>query len=247
MKSIITTLFAVFSFSVSAAPISFYEVEDKSIVFNTINGHTIEGGYDAALHSYFSQLSKDMSTRTNARHITYWDTFYTYSHVESDTFYVNLSMSDLFGMSTLMTYDVKRGSRLVFNIAGSHIRMGGGDWLIKDSRYRFYHDPSNVLFNFYEADKVTVKGGIYGSILAPNAYVWNKSDHTKGQIIAHDFKGRHTYGYAAFNADDNRLITNTRNSVDRVTQVPEPKSMALVLFAILGLALFSRRGEKARL
>lgn len=92
-----------------------------------------------------------------------------------DVFNVN---GDFFnGGNNWQLAGLRPGQTLIFNISGKH--GGFNDGNIGFEPLRDY----NVLFNFFEAESVNVKG-IIGSVLAPYATVENGWGVINGQVIA---------------------------------------------------------------
>ena len=143
-----------------------------------------------------------------------------------DVFNVN---ADFFnGGNNWMLSGLSAGQTLIFNIGG---KQGG----FNDGNIGF--DPLsgyNVLFNFYEAESVNVKG-IIGSVLAPYATVENGWGVINGQVIAdtwnssvqvnsnHYFKSVEVAGF--------ELVKNVQPN-----EVPEPGTLALMLAGAAGVA-----------
>ena len=150
-----------------------------------------------------------------------------------DVFNVN---ADFFnGGDNWMLSGLSAGQTLIFNISGKQGGFNGGNIGFEPlSGY-------NVLFNFYEAETVNVKG-IIGSVLAPYATVENGWGVINGQVVAdtwnssvqvnsnHYFKPVDVAGF--------ELVKNTPP-----VEVPEPGTLALMLAGAAGIAgvVVSRR------
>lgn len=143
-----------------------------------------------------------------------------------DVFNVN---ADFFnGGDNWMLSGLSAGQTLIFNISGKQGGFNGGNIGFEPlSGY-------NVLFNFYEAETVNVKG-IIGSVLAPYATVENGWGVINGQVVAdtwsssvqvnsnHYFKPVDVAGF--------ELVKNTPP-----VEVPEPGTLALMLAGAAGIA-----------
>jgi choice-of-anchor A domain-containing protein len=150
-----------------------------------------------------------------------------------DVFNVN---ADFFnGGDNWMLSGLSAGQALIFNISGKQGGFNGGNIGFEPlSGY-------NVLFNFYEAESINVRG-IIGSVLAPYATVENGWGVINGQVVAdtwnssvqvnsnHYFKPVDVAGF--------ELVKNTPPA-----EVPEPGTLALMLAGAAGIAgvVVSRR------
>lgn len=150
-----------------------------------------------------------------------------------DVFNVN---ADFFnGGDNWMLSGLSAGQTLIFNISGKQGGFNGGNIGFEPlSGY-------NVLFNFYEAESINVRG-IIGSVLAPYATVENGWGVINGQVVAdtwnssvqvnsnHYFKPVDVAGF--------ELVKNTPP-----VEVPEPGTLALMLAGAAGIAgvVVSRR------
>jgi len=102
--------------------------------------------------------------------------------------------------------DVPFGSVALINIDGTNVSMSGG-LLVKGTSY------NNVLFNFYEADFLTISGiDVTGSILAPGASVNFTGGVQNGQMIA-----KCVYGTGQFN--NSKFLGNIPGTPDITNSV----------------------------
>ena len=143
-----------------------------------------------------------------------------------DVFNVN---ADFFnGGDNWMLSGLNTGQTLIFNISGKQGGFNGGNLSFEPlSGY-------NVLFNFYEAQSVNVRG-IIGSVLAPYATVENGWGVINGQVVAdtwnssvqvnsnHYFKPVDVAGF--------ELVKKMPP-----TEVSEPGTLALMLAGAVGVA-----------
>jgi choice-of-anchor A domain-containing protein len=77
----------------------------------------------------------------------------------------------------------------------------------------------NTLFNFYQAQSMTVNNGFYGSILAPYANVKATGGHINGILVAN------SYGQPNTNSSQ----MNDFPFKGDLPEVPEPATLMLVL------------------
>lgn len=194
--------------------------------------------------SYYEDLSKSLSEKQTTDSRYSWGRKIFSSTDDQAAAYLQTSPSELSWVWGLFTEGLDSDTRLIVNISGSDIYMGGKDWLFKDINYDFSFDSENVLFNFYEAESLTVAGGVYGSILAPNADVFGNYGHINGQLIANSFDGSTQLNYAPFNVD--KEIEFPSGSIeDKPTEVSEPATFGFFAGAcILMVGSSLRRNSK---
>ena len=141
--------------------------------------------------------------------------------------------SEMFRTSSSWTLDkLTAGQTLIFNVSGSAATFNDGG-ISFDPLSAF-----NVLFNFFEATDLNVKG-IIGSVLAPKATVSANSGVINGQVVVdnwsstiqvnanHYFKPTELAGFSMRAAD--------------AAAVPEPGTISLMLAGLLLLAFTARR------
>lgn len=145
----------------------------------------------------------------------------------------NYSWSSLAGLQA--------GSTVIINVSGSQVNVHGGI----PSGLSSY----NVLYNFFEADMLTISGThLYGSILAPDAELKGSNGQISGNVIAGSWNSSLTLNANRyFNATDIagfQLPSQSRPPADDMA-VPEPGALALMSLA-LGLMGFTARSRKKR-
>lgn len=197
--------------------------------------------------SYYDDLSRSLSEKQTTSSRYSWGRKIFTSADEQGTAYLQTNTSELSWVWGLFTEGLDSDTRLIVNIAGSEIYMGGRDWLFKDVNYDFNFDSENVLFNFFEAKTLTVAGGVYGSILAPNADVFGEHGHINGQLIANSFDGSTQLNYAPFNTDE-EIEFPSGNLESKYTEVSEPATFGVFAGAfVLMMGSSLRRNSKKEL
>lgn len=86
--------------------------------------------------------------------------------------------------ATFLQLDASREASVVINVSGKSVAL-------KDFGFRISGAvPENTLFNFYDAEKLTLAGiGVVGSVLAPNADLDFSSANIQGNVIVKSLKG----------------------------------------------------------
>ena len=136
---------------------------------------------------------------------------------------------------------IKPGSVAIFNIAGTDVSIansGSDNSTFNGQNVGFTaqaYNAANVLYNFYDATKVSPVGSVNASILAPTADFESTYGVVLGQIFAKSFAG---------SIQVNNVTFLGKTILDpRVTAVPEPATWAMMIagFAFTGAALRRRR------
>lgn len=131
---------------------------------------------------------------------------------------------------------------IIFNIGGTNIDISGKGANFFTSNNNF--PLNNILFNFYEAESISIKNGDYfGSFLAPNADISFGSATLKGQAIANSWAGEQ--GGVSFNS--NILFPGYNYNEGGLpggnieVPVPEAGAWLLALMGLLSLYVLRRR------
>lgn len=180
---------------------------------------------------YFKQLSTELSLMQSGNVELKWGALNLSGNLVNNTLFVDVNQQIWDSAWGFLTKGLAQGSRVVLNVSGESVSMNSSkDWLFKDAAYAFNHSSSNVLFNFYEAKSIDIGGGIYGSILAPNADINGNSGVLTGQVIANSFSGSTQLNFSPFETDE------------PPTSVSEPAVPAL--FALAALLMFRRQKRR---
>lgn len=145
----------------------------------------------------------------------------------------NVSAEFLSGGNNWVLSGLTQGQTLIFNVSGTHGVFNGGMETLAGY---------NVLFNFFEAETIDVKG-ILGSVLAPKATVVHNWGVIKGQVIANIwdssvqvdaenyFKPTDVPGFE---------LVKDNPPVETPAEVPEPGTLALMMAGMVGAIALRR-------
>ena len=142
----------------------------------------------------------------------------------------NLDASDMLFSDYLLS-EVDKGDTILFNVSGTDIATSWGNFAGSDNS--LFDFSENILFNFYEAETLTINAAMYGSILAPKASIEAPHGVIWGQVIADSWHGN-------TQINDNPFVSKKPNV--GVT-VPEPTSIAILALGLIGLGV-SRKQKK---
>ncbi len=197
------------------------------------DGATLTEGGDlpfdfTAEQAYLTGLSAELSGLTaNGSSYMQWGGLNLTGDKTSDLQIFNLDGLDLLDAHTFNfdTAGIADGATVVFNVSGTTAGLTNMDLgALKNI-------SSNVLFNFYEAETLQLSGiGVEGSILAPLAYVDNPMGVIEGTIIAESWNG---------------MMQQNHNPFTPYNPTPEPATLFLLGFGVIGLAVARRRKSAA--
>lgn len=89
---------------------------------------------------------------------------------------VNVSLSDL--SSGGYTFDFSHGGPIIINVSGTSGSFGMNGLGLSEA------DASRVIWNFYEAETISVNSSIFGHVLATEAVMTGFNGSTEGTVIA---------------------------------------------------------------
>jgi choice-of-anchor A domain-containing protein len=150
--------------------------------------------------------------------------------VGSDLHVFSLDASDMKSSDYLLS-QVDKDDTVLLNISGTDIitsygNFGGSDFSLADM-------SDNIIFNFYEAENLTINAALFGSILAPKAHVSAPWGVIWGQVIANSWEGNTQINDSPFVSN---IPEQTPSSL-KTKNVPEPSSVIIFGLTLLTLTL----------
>ncbi|GGY05494.1 hypothetical protein GCM10011289_05230 [Paludibacterium paludis] len=192
----------------------------------------------AAEKARLSLLSSDLSrVKTSAVTTQQWGGL-NITGSNSQVEFINLSASQLSGANAMRLVSGFSGdATLVFNISGKSASLSNFD---SSSLFNSYQ--GRALFNFYEAESITINGtSPHASILAPLATLSGQNGHIQGNVIVNNFTGG-TWGSLQVNDNPFRAV----NASQFTPAVPEPETWALMGLGMTSILLARRKSKKTR-
>ena len=194
---------------------------------NNLAGHI--GTTDIATTQTMTDLLKDYSgqlsrlTGTVLNSLNGVTVGYT-EGVDTQVFSVSEQVFETANMNFLLS-SLDADDYIVFNVSGTDVAMNGG------SNFNDSHaiDWSHVLWNFYEADTLSLKG-FYGNVLAPGAALTLTND-IHGNVAVAELNG-----YGQIHVNGQPYLPD----LEPVT-VPAPSSAILSGLGLLASAVYRRR------
>lgn len=148
----------------------------------------------------------------------------------------NVSADFFNGGNNWVLSGLTRDQTLIFNISGKHGGFNGGN--IGFDPLKDY----NVLFNFFEAETVDVKG-IIGSVLAPYATIIPNYGLIRGQVIADSWNSsvqvNAEHYFRPVDVPGFELVKDNP-PVETPAEVPEPGTLALMMAGMVGAIALRR-------
>lgn len=154
----------------------------------------------AKAYYHVNALSSLLTSYSSASVEVKWSQVFLTGDNESDL--QIFDVGNLSNISNLVFSNIKPGATIVINGNASHITLRGGhggDQAIGTDFQSTYRDK--ILFNFSNAETLSVNTFVNGSILAPNANV-SGTGHLEGTIIAKSLtSGNLELGYEPFKGE----------------------------------------------
>ncbi|MEX2454384.1 MAG: choice-of-anchor A family protein [Rhodospirillaceae bacterium] len=148
-----------------------------------------------------------------------------------------ISAADLAASNTLNISGVEDGKTVIVNVTGATASMSGGlDQFFERNR-------ENVIFNFFEADTLSLANiGVQGSILAVDADINSSWGVIWGQVVANNWNGPMQVNEVYYGGTvPGGSPTPTPNPVDDPIAVNAPAAAGLMLLGLVALAGLRRR------
>lgn len=210
---------------------------------NAVLGTTTKGtpiDFDSAFEQ-FTALSQELATHENTGGLDfkYNNWLILDGNAESNIYFANITGDMLASATDMTATGLGQDDTLIINVSGKNINFDSLNYGQRESFGALDMSPSNILYNFFEAESITFSGGIKGNFLAPNADFTFLQGDLSGQVIAESW----TAGWGAqanlWNGffvppfDDTPPTDNT----PPVVSVPEPSPLHLLLGGLLALVL----------
>lgn len=200
-----------------------------------------------AAFDYFDDLSATLAGLDNTGSINflYNNWIQLDGTSDADLYVANITGQVLKNATDLTAPGLTQTDTLVINVSGKDIHFDSLNYGIREHFAALDLSPSNILFNFYEAEKLTFDyGGFRGNILAPNADFTFYSGDLSGQVIVKSW----TAGWGAqANLWDGFFDPyGSDEPTPPTVEVAESSGWALSLIGIFGLIMLRRRNLQAK-
>lgn len=205
--------------------------------------------FDSAF-AHLTQLSSDLANLTNTGTFTGKDSNPWYTDTNNLVFTPNHDMINdqgalilditgdaLTNATDLFAFDLDPNMPIIVNVSGNNIDLDSVNY--RENLAQDYSGslgyvgqekamPSNILYNFFEAESISFSGGFYGNILAPSADFSFIQGDLSGQVIAKN--------WTSSNGAQANLWNGLYPSEETKTaEVSAPAPIALFLLALLAL------------
>lgn len=167
--------------------------------------------------STLDQWSRDLSLLATTGTYTEGEQGYTFG-----AGVYNISLADL--TKREFKYDLAEGETIVFNVSGTDLAID------KNWPGVPYELASQVVWNFYEAETVSINSKVIGSVLAPSATLSGFSGSLEGSVFA-----------LAVNLTNGEIHLQQPDFDVDTPVVPVPATLPLLICGIGALAALRRR------
>lgn len=200
-----------------------YQVTDGAL----IEGAALPIDFEAE-RAYLESLSRELAAEgANGLVTQQWGGLYLSGDGSSELQVFNLDGTDVLNAHTFEVSNIAADATVLFNISGTSAG------LTDMSLNSLLSMRSHVLFNFFEAEILTLRGiAVEGSVLAPFAHVDNPQGVINGTIIAASWNGPMQQNHVPFDGGETIMPPTS----------PTPEPSSLVLSCLGGLFLLFRFG-----
>jgi choice-of-anchor A domain-containing protein len=186
----------------------------------------------------FTALSKELAGQSNTGGLEFkYNNWLILDGASNNDVYVaNITGHQLAKATDLTATGLDKNDTLVINVSGKNIKFDSLNYGKREGFDPLNMAASNILYNFFEAEKITFEGGIKGNILAPNADFTFLQGDLSGQVIAKSWTG----GWGAqANLWDGFFVPPVEPppipTTPPTVTVPEPSAVLLLLCGLLAL------------
>lgn len=190
----------------------------------------------AAEYARLSATSATLALLGNTGTISYIGNNYLLTGTgASDVEVFNINAANLSSANELKLEGIASDATVIVNVSGSGASWSGG----MQGQFEALRD--NVIFNFYEADSLSLGSiGVQGSILAVNADITTSWGVIQGQVVAGSWNGPMQVNEHYFGGD---VPTFTPNPT---TEVPAPAAAGVMIVGLFAFAGLRRRRSAAK-
>ena len=215
---------------------------------NAVKGTTTKGtpiDFDGAF-AQFTALSQELATHDNTGGLDfkYNNWLILDGSAESNLYFANITGDMLASATDMTATGLKQDDTLVINVSGKYINFDSLNYGQRENFGALDMSPSNILYNFFEAESITFSGGIKGNFLAPNADFTFLQGDLSGQVIAESWTGGWGAQANLWNGYFNPYIDDTPPTIPPVVSVSEPSPLLLLLGGVLALVLIRLKHTK---
>jgi choice-of-anchor A domain-containing protein len=184
---------------------------------NLANGG-IASDFFSSTNAALTHASSILSQQATNGTVTFQYGTMTLTGTHSDIDYFQLSGSQL-KQTTNLLIDAPKGATVVVNVDGTTDQFSGAGMTFKGI------SASDLLFNFYQANSLTLSGlALDASLLAPAATLYGSSGQIDGNVMVAGIMATKGFEYH----DSARFLGNLL-----VASIPEPSSLVLVAIGVV--------------